>query len=196
MGDTGNSSNQPPKADHNLVATYADPEQARSAIEALERKGVEAGNITLFGEGAPSGPPETGTDQRATDLATTGAVGKRALGGIVVGAVIGLVLGAAGGYLLYEVGDIGSNLAVVVAGAAIAFGAIGAYAGGWYGGASALPVSSESWGETFEGTTGETKVAVHSGDPSQVDAAAKALAGSSALKIVRFGRDGKTQQLA
>jgi hypothetical protein len=198
MADTGNTNGRPPRADHNLVATYADAEHARSAIEALERKGVEAGNITLFGDGVePAETPETNVEQRKTDMATTGKVGKRALSGLVVGAVLGALIGAVGGYLLYTAADIGPNEVVTAVGGAIALGGFGAYAGGWYGGASALPVSTEAWTKTFESTKpGEACVAVHSADRSQVDTAAEALAGTSAMKIVRFGRDGKQEQVA
>lgn len=197
MTETPNTNGRPPRADHNLVATYADPEHARSAIEALERKGIEAGNITLLGQGAePAAAPETNVDQRRSDLAATGTVGKRAMSGLVAGAVLGALLGAIGGYLVHELADVGPSAMVVVVGAALAFGGMGAYAGGWYGGASALPVS-EAWGDTFESLRpGETCVAVHSADRSQIDTAAEALTGSSATKIVRFGSDGKAEQVA
>ena len=38
-------------ADHNLVATYEGPDAARAALTMLERHGVEAGDIELFGPG-------------------------------------------------------------------------------------------------------------------------------------------------
>jgi hypothetical protein len=187
---------QPRTAAHNLVATYASVEQARGAIEALERGGVDASDISLLGEGMEkTAGPVTNKDQRDADLAVTGQVGKRAGSGVVIGAIIGALIGAVGGYLAHEMADIGRNVTVVMLGAAIGGALICAFAGGFYGGASGLPVS-EAWGDTFEEVRGgQTCVAVHSDDAGAVDRAADALRGADAVKIVRFGRDGKRTQL-
>jgi hypothetical protein len=183
---------RPPVGAHNLVATYAEVEQAREAIVSLERAGVEAGDISLLGEGVQStAGPVTNQDQRKADLAATGKVGKRAGSGLVMGAVVGAVLGALGGYLAHELADIGRNPVVVMLGAAIAAAAFGAFAGAFYGGATGLPVS-EAWADTFEDVRGgQTAVAVHSDDAGTVDRAADALSDSGALKVVRFTKDGQ-----
>lgn len=197
MAELRNPSDPPPTAAHNLVATYANVEQARHAIEVLERHGVEAGNISVLGDGMETtAAPETNEEQRATDLAVTGRVGKRALSGLVLGAIVGVLVGAGGGWAVHELLDVGPNAMAVALGGGIALGAFGAYAGGWYGGASALPVS-EAWADTFEAVRGgQTCVAVHAEDGGQIDKAAGALADSKAVRVVRFGRDGNRTQLA
>jgi hypothetical protein len=197
MADLRNPSDPPPTAAHNLVATYANVEQARHAIEVLERHGVEAGNISVLGEGVETtSAPETNEEQRATDMAVTGKVGKRALGGLILGAVLGVLIGAGGGWAVHELLGIGPSATAVAFGGGIALGAFGAYAGGWYGGASALPVSG-AWADTFEAVRGgQTCVAVHAEDSDQVDKAAGALADSDAIRVVRFGRDGNRTTVA
>lgn len=197
MAEPRTSPEPPPPLDHNIVATYADPGQARHAIEALERAGVEAGNISILGDGTePTAEPETNVEQRETDLAVTGTVGKRAFGGLLMGAIIGALIGGGGGYLLHELAGIGPNAITVALAGAVSFGAIGAYAGGWYGGASALPVS-DAWGETFESLRGgQACVAVRSHEADQAERAAEALASTEAIRVVRFGKDGQQTQIA
>lgn len=181
---------------HNLVATYPSVEEARGAIETLERHGVEAAEISLLGEGAePKAAPVTNEEQRSADLAATGTVGKRAASGLVIGALIGALIGMAGGYAAHELADIGRNAFVVVLGAGLGGAAFGAFAGTFYGGASGLPVS-EAWGDTFELVRdGQVCVAVHSEDAETVDRAADALSGSEPARMFRFKRDGTRTEL-
>src|SRR6266540_1454253 len=81
-------------ADHNIVATYPSPEAARAALTTLERKGVEAADIELFGPGMDAATmPITNDEQRGADMNMTGAIARRAAVGVMIGALIGAFLG-------------------------------------------------------------------------------------------------------
>lgn len=179
-------------APHNVIADYPDVEAARAAITALERKGVEAGNIELFGPGTEGADvPWTNVEQREADLSTVAAVSKRSLAGIVVGALVGTVLGALLSWLAHELFDVGETLRSVVAGGAIGGALFGAFGGFFYGGATGLPVS-DAWSDTFQPVEGgRTSVAVHSDDQDQVDKATAALRPTDPLRLARYGPDGE-----
>lgn len=189
MSDMRSSAGSPRFAEHNLVATYATAEQARAALQMLERKGVEAGDIELFGPGiAAAQQPQTNDEQREVDLAVTTNVGKRLGVGIFAGAIIGAIVGALLGML------IGDN-AVAIAMGGFAGAAAGVALGFFYGGYSGLPVN-EQFGETFQGDGGETSVAVHSDDEGHIKTALEALKGSDARRLATCGRDGQLRDVA
>ncbi len=180
-------------AEHNVMAVYPTVELARAAVTALERKGVEGGNIELLGAGAEGADePQTNVEQRKADMAMTGAVGRRSLVGILIGAVIGAIVVAGLALLIDALVGIGETAAVLIGGAlgGALFGVMG---GLFYGGASALP-TSDAWGETFEmAKQGRTGVAVHSREPGQVEDAIAALRDTGAERLLRFGADGRTR---
>jgi len=159
-----------------LVATYATPEQARAALQMLERKGVDAGDIELFGPGIESGQrPVTNDEQNAVDMKSTAAVGKRftatSAALAVVGAVIGGVLGGI-------VADDGTGILVGALGGFI----VGGLLGFLWGGYGSLPVNDQ-FIDTFQSEGGETSLAVHAEDDSVIEAAREALQGSDARKL-------------
>ncbi|CAN5422977.1 hypothetical protein BH18ACT1_BH18ACT1_10300 [soil metagenome] len=180
-------------SEHNVMAVYATVEQARAAVTALERKGIEGGNIELLGAAAEgASEPQTNVEQRKADMAMTGQVGRRSLVGILIGAVVGAVVIALLTLLIDAIVDIGEASAVLIGGV-LGGALIGAFGGLFYGGASGLPVS-DAWGETFEAVRqGRTAVAVHSQEPDQVEDAVTALRDTGAERFVRFGADGKVR---
>ena len=159
-----------------LVATYATPEQARAALQMLERKGVDAGDIELFGPGIESGQrPVTNDEQSEADLRSTAAVGKRftatSAALAVVGAVIGAVLGGV-------VADDATGILVGAIGGFI----VGGLLGFLWGGYASIP-ANEHFVDTFQSEGGETSVAVHAEDDHVIDLVREALAGSDASKV-------------
>ena len=176
-------------ADHNLVATYERPEDARAALTLLERHGVEAGDIELFGPGmAPAREPVTNDEQRAADLNATGDVGRNVLRFVVPLAIVLGIVGAVAGTFIggRAVHAITGGLGGIIVGAV--FGLL-------YGGYTKLPVSEE-WGETYEVEGGETSIAVHSADESEIEAALQALKGTDAKRLAVCGRDGQLRDVA
>src|SRR2546421_11464507 len=96
--------------EHNVVATFEDPEQARAALVLLERKGVEAGDIELEGPGmSAADQPVTNDEQRHADVATATTVEKRGVAGalmigiaaaVVAGVIAAVVSGGSSGPII------------------------------------------------------------------------------------------------
>ncbi|MEN3273539.1 MAG: hypothetical protein V7636_2300 [Actinomycetota bacterium] len=135
-----------------VVATYPSAEAARSAIQALERTGIDAERIRMIGTPGLR-TAITGEAMREPDMAVTRTVGSRAAG---VGVAMAIVVGAAVFLLTRFAFD-------AAPGAALMFGVGGLVAGGalgmLFGGYSSLAVSDE-WGESFS-ATGPATIAVH-----------------------------------
>jgi hypothetical protein len=160
-------------------------------VRHLERKGIEGGNIEVLGAAAEgASEPQTNIEQREADMRLTGEVGKRSAVGIVVGALVGALVVAVAALFADAAFDLGPNGTVAVMGA-LGGALFGGFAGLFYGGASGLPVS-DAWSETFEAVKeGRTAVAVHSSSPNQVEDAVEALRDTGALRLTRFGPDGR-----
>jgi hypothetical protein len=176
-------------AAHNVVATFDGPAEARAALMLLERRGVESGDIELFGPGMDgSALPLTNDEQRQTDGAAVTAVERRGGLGILIGAFAGGVIG--GGIAAIASGDSGPVLAGALAGALL-LGALGFL----WGGFSAMSVN-EQWGDTFAPGEGETSVAVHSDDAAEVETALAALRNAHARRLATCGPDGRLRDVA
>jgi hypothetical protein len=176
-------------AAHNVVATFDGPDEARAALMLLERRGVESGDIELFGPGMDGADlPLTNEEQRATDGAAVTAVERRGGLGILLGAIAGAVVG--GGIAAVASGNSAPILAGALAGALL-LGALGFL----WGGFSAMTVN-EQWGDTFAPGDGETSVAVHSDDAAEVETALDALRSAHARRLATCGRDGRLRDVA
>jgi hypothetical protein len=176
-------------ADHNVIAMYRSPDAARAALTTLERKGIEAADIELFGPGMdPARLPVTNDEQRSADMDMAGAVLRRG----AVGVAIGALLGAFVGWLIAWIvgGSPGWQ-----AGAALAGFVAGGPLGFLYAGYSGLTVSEE-WGETFESDAGETCVAVHATDRGEFERALNALRSTHASRLCTCGRDRQLRDVA
>jgi hypothetical protein len=146
-------------ATRELVVRYRDPEQARAAIVALERRGIDADHIHLTAPGV--GAPTTDGATRQVDKAVAKRVGRRSLGTSVV---LALLLGAMGAVLGWFVsGGDSTAMLLTAAGCFMAGGALGFV----YGGYSGIAVSDE-WGETFE-ATGPATLTVDVADDEVID---------------------------
>lgn len=176
-------------ADHNVIATYPSPDEARSALVALERRGVESADIELFGPGMDAATmPVTNDEQRAADLDAVGAIARRGVLGVVIGALVGALLGFVAAWVVG--GSPGWQ-----AGAALAGFVAGGPLGFVYAGYSGLGVSEE-WGETFESTGGETSIAVHATDRGDFERALNALRATRARRLCTCGRDRQLRDVA
>lgn len=175
-------------AQFNVVASYPDLEHARVAITALERKGIEAGDISLVGPAVDEAKaPASGDEQLEQDMETSGEVGKRAVAGGAAGTVAGALLGAAA----FAIPGVGPAIGGGILAAALGGGLAGGAVGGFWGGASGLPVN-EQWEETFARVgEGGACVAVHTDDEGELQTALAALEGTHADGMFRFGPDGE-----
>lgn len=172
-----------PLAEHNLLATFGDLQDARKAVQALERAGIEAGDVVLHtGHEAPA----TGAAARARDVAVTRHVGRWAAGGFVVG---GLISAAVIIVVVNVIGveprltaSVGSGIAAFLLGGAIV---------AFWSGAKEIPVNAEALEGTFGArSTGEVAVAVHTSDAGRAGQAEDVLRSLQPRSLRRYGMDG------
>lgn len=177
----------PQGTQYNVIADFADGAGAREAIMDLERKGVEAGRISLLGVDQGRSGRAQGDEMHRKDMAATGRVGSRAAMGAAIGAVIGAVIGF--GIALAFTDIDGGELVLAALGGAL----VGSTLGGLWGGFANVPVSGEAVEETYDTDTtgGPTQLVVRTDDADEFDRAMKALEGSGATKLSRIDRDGK-----
>lgn len=176
-------------ADHNLVATYPSPDEARRAMVRLERRGVEANDIELFGPGLDMADmPVTNDEQRAVDGAALGSLERRTALGVLIGALLGVAIGL--GAAATVSGRAGPMLAAGLGGLLV-----GSPLGFLYAGFTGLAVNDQ-WQETFQSDGGTTLVAVHSADGHEIEVALAALRDTPVLRLATCGRDGQLRDVA
>jgi len=176
-------------SEHNVIATFDAPQQARAALVVLERRGIEADDIELFGAGLRMAQlPVTNDELRDVDMGALVEIEKRGVVGGVIGAILGVLIG--GGIALAVSGSGAAVAGSAVAGA-LFLGAIGFL----WGGFSGMSVN-EQWGETFERAGGETSVAVHCHDAREEAVALEALRHARARRLATCGRDGQLRDVA
>lgn len=175
-------------ASHNVIACYPDMDGARAGVEALERAGVNASNISLLGPAAEEAAEEPDTAERDERLMQKG--GRATLGGAGVGAGVGGALGFLAGVAAFGIPGVGP----VIGGGILAATIGGAAAGGGVGftaGAMAQLKQSEAWELTLQDVReGNVVVGAHSDDPEDLEKAVDVLEGTGPEQLVRFDRDG------
>jgi len=136
----------------NVVATFADLDQANEAVRGLSRAGVESDRVSILGreqEEAASDP-----DTRLRDMDATGEIAKKAGTAGVAGSALGILAGAAA-FVIPGVGPVlGSGIWAGVLGGGIAGGVIG----GMVGGVGAL--SMEEFDLKYQGVLRDGKAMV------------------------------------
>jgi F0F1-type ATP synthase assembly protein I len=172
---------------YNVIADFADGAGARAAIMDLERKGVEAGRISLLGVDQGHSARAEGDELRMKDKATTKRVGSRAITGAVAGALVGALIGW-GIAAAFTEGQSGRLVIAAMGGAIVGF-----LLGGLWAGYSNVAASGEAVEETYDTDTtgGPTQLVVRTDDSDEFDRAMKALEGSGATKLSRLDRDGR-----
>lgn len=163
-------------AHREVRATYASLSEARSALLALERTGVEAATIDLDGPGAALAEiPVTNDEQRHADLALERGLERRSGVGLVIGAVLGAAVVAGLAQLMSE-GD-GAWVGGLVAG-----GVFGGGLGFLWSAFAGLAVN-EGFADSYAAPDdGPTIVVVH--DADDVDAVVATLRGTNPSSLV------------
>ncbi|MDQ6839162.1 MAG: hypothetical protein M3137_12740 [Actinomycetota bacterium] len=173
-------------AEHNVVATFADMESARGAVDALGRAGIEAEDISLLGRAVEEARNDT--DTRLRDLEATGEIAKRAGAGIAAGGTLGALAGVAA-FAIPGVGPVvGTGILAAVAGGSVA----GASVGGMVGGVAGVSLE-EDWDLTFHDSVraGGVLVAVHAAEKDDVDKATKVLESEHPQRIDWLDAEGR-----
>jgi hypothetical protein len=169
------------------VATFAEPEQARKAMEALGRAGIEADEMSVRGRAVAEAGADSDTRQR--DVATTGALASRAGSGGVIGAVVGALV-AVGACLAFGLSPGSAGFWIAAVGGLIAGGAVG----GMIGGIRKLPLAQE-WELTYDedaSADGGVRVTVQAADEEQLERARKVLASERPERLEQVDASGRS----
>lgn len=165
-------------SDNDVVGAYSSLEAAREGMDRLGKAGIDADRITLLGAKAEEAATDPDTRQR--DERVTGAAGKRATSGSLVGAAAAVIL-ALGVFAL-----IGSGGKAVWAGVLVA-GVAGALLGGFIR-AVALTDQTDDWEVTFDpDNEGEVLVAVKAHTAEEAEEAIDLLAEAGTTQTYRVG---------
>lgn len=161
---------------HEVRATYRSLNEARSALIALERHGVEASHIELEGPGMQQAEiPVTNDEQQSADLDLEKRLERRGGAGFAVGAVVGAVVVAVLAQLL-------SNSDAAWIGGGVAGAAFGGGLGFLWSGFSGLAVN-EGFVDTYAAPDdGPAVVVVH--DEVDTDAVVATLRGTNPSSLM------------
>ena len=171
---------------HNVLASYDSPEEARDALEALGRAGIDADKTSLAGREAlvVASDPDT----RLRDLEVPAEIVKQAATGGMVGSVLGALAGAAA----FVIPGIGPGIGTGIFAAMFAGGIGGGAVGGMVGGIGSMSLG-ESWELTFADRLqgGKVLVAVHAESADEAREAARVLEKEGAEGVEYLDAEGK-----
>jgi hypothetical protein len=181
---------QPPAlAPHNVVAVFPGMQQAREAIDALERGGIDAAEVSLLGPAAEEAAEHLDTRDRDAGMAER--VGSRATVGAVAGGATGGLAGFLAGLAAFAIPGVGPVLGAGVWAATIGGAVAGGSVGGVIGGYSAVDMN-EAYELTYESVrAGRVVVGVHSEDPAHVQKGEEILRKLDPLGVDRFEASGR-----
>ncbi|HEV8421376.1 MAG TPA: hypothetical protein VGR13_08485 [Actinomycetota bacterium] len=180
---------RPAFAPHNIVAAFPGMPQARDALVALERGGIDAAEISLLGPAAEEAAEHFDTRER--DAGMAGRVGTRATVGAVAGGATGGLAGFLAGLAAFAIPGVGPVIGAGVWAATIGGAVAGGSVGGVIGGYSAVDMT-EAYELTYESVrAGRVLVGVHSGNPAHVDKGDEILRKLEPLSLDRFDRSGR-----
>jgi hypothetical protein len=175
-------------APHNVVAFLPGMDEARKAIDALERGGIEAAEISLLGPAAEEASERFDTRER--DAGVAGRVGTRAAIGAAAGGATGGLAGFLAGLAAFAIPGVGPVIGAGVWATTVAGAVAGGSVGGVIGGYSAVDMT-EAYELTYESVkAGRVLVGVHSQDPETVDTGEEILRKLEPLSLDRFDAHG------
>ena len=176
-------------APHNVVAVFPGMPEARDAIDALERAGMDAAEISLLGRAAEEAAEHLDTRERDEGMA--GRVGSRATVGAVAGGATGGLAGFLAGLAAFAIPGVGPVLGAGVWAATIGGAVAGGSVGGVIGGYSAVDMN-EAYELTYESVrAGRVIVGVHSEDPAHVQKGEEILRTLDPVRVDRFEASGR-----
>lgn len=176
-------------SEHNVLATFATMPEAASAVDALERSGVDGTAISLLGRPVEEAAEETDTSDR--DAAIANRVTKRTAAGAAAGTAAGGLTGFLVGLAAFAIPGVGPVIGTGVWAATAAGAVAGGAVGGVVGGVSSVDMT-EAWELTQEGVrSGRVVVGVHADDAETIEGAAETLRGRDPERVDRFDRSGR-----
>lgn len=123
-----------------IVARFDDRNDARKAMLELERHGIDARRIEVHDAAAAASAKPQGAEERTSMNEMVRDAGHRAVGGSVIGGVIGVLL-IGGAILLLDPSPLGLTLTIAVLCGAIAGSTVGALISG----AAGVPANPEAF---------------------------------------------------
>jgi hypothetical protein len=178
-------------APHNVVAVFPGMDAGRKAIDALERGGIEAAEISLLGPGAEEAAEHTDTRER--DAGVARRVGTRVTLGAAAGGTTGGLAGFLAGLAAFAIPGAGPVVGAGVWAATIGGAVAGGTVGGVIGGYSAVDMN-EAYELTYESVrAGRVLVGVHSDDSDHVDKGEGILRKLDPLSVDHFDARGRRQ---
>jgi hypothetical protein len=175
-------------AAHNVVAVLPDMDEARGAIDALSRAGIDGAKISLLG---PAAEEADRPDTAERDEMVTRRVEKRAAIGAATGTATGGAIGFLAGLAAFAIPGVGPVVGTGVWAATIGGGVAGGAVGGVVGGISSFDMT-EAWELTHESVgAGHVLVGVHAKDAAEVDKGARILEEREPLRIERYDSKGR-----
>jgi hypothetical protein len=176
-------------ADYNAIAVFASMDQARSAIDALERGGVEAATISLLGPGAEEARGTT--DTRRRDERSFLRLGRRTIAGVVAGAVTGAVIGFVIGLFAFGLPGAGPVVKASVWYTALGGAAVGAIVAGIVGAYSSVDMTP-AFELTLEPVRADhVLVGVHASDREAAERGASLLRSVHPIAVHVLDRSGR-----
>jgi hypothetical protein len=172
-------------SDYTVLASFPTLAEARLAIEALGRAGIEGKRITIGGEAGDRAAMLTETSAADSRVMSRwfGYVAQWAVLGVILGVVAGIPVGAA----VIELAGGGITLGAVVASAflgALFAGMIAGLVAAFY-----AVQAGDSWELTFQETYGDTAiVGVHSDAPDEIEKARSILKRRNPLNVRVTGK--------
>jgi hypothetical protein len=164
-----------------IVATYPDLEHARAAITALERGGIEGGDIAL--DGRADAETAVPADPADPDMSVATDIAKFSILWGAIGTAGGALFGALIAFLLF-----GTDATALWA-AIIAMALVGASIGGVLG-PTVMIGQSPSWERTYQHNdqTGRVLLSVRAVNHKEAEQAESILRSTGPLRIERRGR--------
>ena len=177
---------------YNVVATYQDMEQARDAMAALQRAGIDGGDISVLGRQADEARAASEQDPSAGDTGVMGDVTKATLGGAAAGATAGGVAGFIAGALAFGIPGIGPVLGTGIWAATLGGATLGGGIGAHMAGIAALSENPD-WELTYQEALRNERVliAAHADDRADLDRAVEALRTTNPLSLEEFDQEGR-----
>lgn len=173
---------------HNVIAVFPGLSEAREAMQALQRQGIEATHISLLGPAAEEAAADADTTER--DGRVIGEVTRATAGGTLAGGAAGGLAGFLTGLAAFAIPGVGPAVGTGVWLSTLGGATLGGGIGGMLGGVSAIN-AGEAWELSHHVKEGRALVGVHADDPQIVERAASTLAQHRPLELGHFDEHGR-----
>jgi hypothetical protein len=179
--EDGEETEPSPRTTQNLLATFSSTDLVHEALVALERAGIDGGDIRVGGEGVERAAQIAATDAQVVEGELEHHLAPRAAAGAAIGGTVGAVL--SGAVIALAGYDEPANLLAGMLGFLVFGGAVGGLIGLFSGLAT-----NRAWEATLVPMPGCSWVLVSSSNPKVLDLAEQVLHKTGADRVARVTR--------